>query len=62
MESLFLKCMAILGWKVGRNLYNTFFFNLLGTNPPNQDMCVSLYFGFYHWPSALSTYPLSYLM
>lgn len=43
MEPLFLKCMAILRWKVGRDLYNTFFFfNLLGTNPQTR-ICVCLH-------------------
>lgn len=48
MESVFLNCMAILRWKVGRNFCNTFL--IYWAQIPNQDMyvcvCVFVFFSF----------------
>ena len=44
MEPLFLKCMAILRWKVGRDLYNTFFFLIYWAQTPKPGyVCVFIF-------------------
>jgi len=59
MESVFLKCMAILRWKVGRNFCTRFlcvFFNLLDIKPQTRIcMCLCVCFFSFDPPLFQST-------